>query len=277
MSLVHSFFIPDADYLIDISGLISYLALKILVGNICIFCNGQSREFRTTEAVWQHMVDKSHCKIAYDTEEDRLEISDYYDFTSSYPDFPEIGLKKGVEDNVEEDSEVWEDVDIEGDVVDEYFEDLRSSKSDLLPETECLPNNYIIFDDRHLELVLPSGTCLGHRAMRQFQAKSVAPRLGVSRHTKSGPAHVHRLLTNENQPLIPRKGGFGAFGAGTDLVKARNRGEAREAGRHVREHRDQRYRENFRTKVAFIHNSQRHFRNPCEYISFVCIRILKYS
>jgi len=31
------------------------------------------------------MVDKAHCKIAYDTEDDRLEVSDFYDFTASYP------------------------------------------------------------------------------------------------------------------------------------------------------------------------------------------------
>ncbi len=61
---------------------------------------------------------------------------------------------------------------------------------------------------------------------------------------------------------MPVKGGYGAFGTGTQVVKARNRGEAREAGKHIRQFRDQRKREEFKTKVGFINNSQKHFRDP---------------
>jgi len=35
------------------------------------------------------MIDKSHCKIAYDTETDMLENIGHYDFSSSYPDVEE--------------------------------------------------------------------------------------------------------------------------------------------------------------------------------------------
>jgi pre-60S factor REI1 len=31
-------------------------------------------------------MDKGHCKIAYETEEDIMEFVEFYDFTSSYPD-----------------------------------------------------------------------------------------------------------------------------------------------------------------------------------------------
>ena len=55
------------------------------------------------------------------------------------------------------------------------------------------------------------------------------------------------------------------------VIKARNRGEAREAGRHVREFRDQKRREDFKTKIGFIHNSQKHFRDPC--MSFFALLI----
>ena len=75
-------------------------------------------------------------------------------------------------------------------------------------------------------------------------------------------ALVRRLLADKNSVLVPRKGGFGAFGMGTDVVKARNRGEAREAGRHVSEFRDQKRREDFKTKVGLIGNHQKHFRDP---------------
>ena len=58
------------------------------------------------------------------------------------------------------------------------------------------------------------------------------------------------------------------------MVKARNRGEAREAGRHVREFRDQKRREDFKTKIGFIGNSQKHYRDPllqvCAPLYFPC-------
>ena len=84
LTLTHSFYIPDIEYLIDIEGLLGYLAHKIAVMFTCIHCNGRGRCFYSLEAVWKHMADKGHCKLHMD---DELEYSDFYDFTSSYPDF----------------------------------------------------------------------------------------------------------------------------------------------------------------------------------------------
>lgn len=259
MASAHSFFIPDADYLIDVDGLIGYLGEKIAVGNVCIFCNGKGREFRTIDAVRKHMTDKSHCKVAYDSQDDRLEISDYYDFTSSYPD---AHLRKEKAMNEAEDEE-WEDSDNEdGSDVDEVVDEDEDEDLD-----DDLSVNQITYGDSNYELVLPSGARIGHRSMRRYYAQSFP---GAARDAKpvdpnSGAAIVRRLLGDKKSVLVPRKGGFGAFGSGTDVVKARNRGEAREAGRHVREFRDRKRAEDFRTKIGFIHNSQKHFRDPCEF------------
>ena len=261
MSLVHSFFIPDAQFLIDLPGLILYLGEKIAVGNVCIYCNQKGREFRSIEAVRKHMVDKSHCKIAYDLEDDRLELSDYYDFTSSYQDVPPT--TKFSKKSDEEDEESWEDMDDDdgddGEQPDENVDDAEASSDEDLPENE------LSYGDSIYELVLPSGSRIGHRTMRRYYAQSFpgAPRGNKPEDPNSGAALVRRLLADKNSALVPRKGGFGAFGKGTDVVKARNRGEAREAGRHVREFRDQKRREDFKTKIGFIHNSQKHFRDPC--------------
>jgi len=264
MSVVHSFFVPDAEYLVDIEGLISYLGEKIVVGNVCIYCNDKGREFRTVEAARKHMVDKSHCKIAYDSEIDRLEISDYYDFSSSYPD-QEAKRKTPSLDNAEADE--WEDVDDgtsddQEESVDEVVDDDFRSASE--SESDDVPDNQIKYGDSPFELVLPSGVRIGHRSMRRYYAQSFVGggRGAKSEDPNSGAALVRRLLADKNSALVPRKGGFGAYGSGTDVVKARNRGEAREAGRHVREFRDQRRREDFKTKVGFIHNSQKHYRDP---------------
>jgi pre-60S factor REI1 len=250
MSSTHSFFIPDADYLVDITGLINYLAEKIAVGNVCIYCNGKGRELHTLDAVRKHMIDKGHCKIAYDTEADKIEISDYYDFTSSYPPESSTGKKKTTDDSA------WEDVDEAEEEVDQVV-DVSDDESD-----DHLKDNQLAYGDTEYELVLPSGARIGHRSMVRYYTQSFHGIRVQPEDPNSGAALVRRLLADKNSALVPRKGGFGAFGQGTQTVKARNKGEAREAGRHIREFRDQRRREDFKTKVGFIHNSQKHFRDP---------------
>ncbi|KAF7376019.1 Cytoplasmic 60S subunit biogenesis factor [Mycena sanguinolenta] len=267
MSTAHSFFVPDAEYLIDIQGLISYLGEKIAVGNVCIYCNGKGREFRTLDATRKHMLDKSHCKIAYDSEDDRLEISDFYDFTSSYPD---AGMKKSKKKSKPSSSvdEEWEDMDDDEGSADEVIEeeddveDEEDDDDDSDSDSDDLDDNHIRYGDNNLELILPSGARIGHRNLRRYYPQRFPGSRGKQEDPDSGAALVRRLLTDKNSALVPRKGGFGAFGSGTDVVKARNRGEAREAGRHVREFRDQKRREDFKTKVGFIHNSQKHYRDP---------------
>ncbi|KAI9461203.1 C2H2 type zinc-finger-domain-containing protein [Lactarius psammicola] len=282
MSGEHSFFIPDIEYLTDPTGLITYLGEKIAVGNVCIYCNGKGREFRTLDAVRKHMIDKSHCKIAYDTERDMLEISDYYDFSSSYPDAEERRRRKEERRRAKraaaEAAEGWEDVDDGGsddngqvdEVVDEPPSSSSSSSSSSEPDdddssdTDSLPEeeNQITFGDSHLELVLPSGNRIGHRSMRRYYAQSAGGEKPLE-DPNSGRAIVRRLLADKkHSALVPRKGGFGAFGAGMEVVKARNRGEAREAGRHVREFRDRKRKEDYKTRVAFVHNHQKHYRDP---------------
>jgi pre-60S factor REI1 len=267
MSSSHSFFVPDADYLVDLPGLITYLGEKIAVGNVCIYCNGKGRELRTLEAVRKHMLDKAHCKIAYDTEDDRLEVSDYYDFTTSYP--ADTRKKKSKQPRAED--EEWEDADDDSgdaeEVVDEATSEPPDSESD---SDESIPENQITYGDTEYELVLPSGARIGHRSMMRYYAQSLQPMHVQSNEDRnSGIALVRRLLADKNSALVPRKGGFGAHGQGMETVKARNRGEAREAGRHVREFRDQKRREDFKTRVGFIHNSQKHFRDPLLQVCFV--------
>ncbi|KAI0087930.1 cytoplasmic protein [Irpex rosettiformis] len=270
MATAHSFFIPDADYLVDLTGLITYLGEKIAVGNVCIYCNDKGRNFRTLDAVRKHMLDKAHCKIAYDSEVNRLELSDFYDFTSSYPDSRKPRKwKKSKATAVEEKAdEEWEDID-EGDEGMEVVDEVVEEESEEDNDSEELSDNQITYDDSPFELVLPSGARIGHRSLKRYYAQSFRPVNSKVEDPASGAAVVRKLLADKNSALVPTKGGFGAFGNGTEVVKARNRGEAREAGRHVREFRDQRRREDFKTRVGFIHNSQKHFRDPLLQVSFL--------
>lgn len=279
MASAHSFFIPDLEYLTDFSGLLSFLGERIAVDNTCIFCLKKSREFRSLDAVRNHMIDKGHCKIAYDTEGERLAVSDFYDFSSSYPNFP--GEKKGPSkkrrvkvvvpdaESVEDDD--WEDIsdDREDGEVDEIVEESAAEPKDSEDEEDEASDDeasgsQIAYGDTVYELVLPSGARIGHRSLRRYYKQSFAnPLSGRVEDPNSGVGLVRRLIGDkENSALIPVKGGYGAFGNGTMTVKARNRGEAREAGRHIREFRDQKRREQFKTKVGFIHNHQKHYRDP---------------
>ncbi|KAI8088640.1 C2H2 type zinc-finger-domain-containing protein [Halteromyces radiatus] len=138
MTKVHSFFIPDIEFLVDLQGLIRYLGEKISVGNICLFCNGKGKGFSSMDAVRKHMTDKGHCKLAYEDEDDAVDLVDFYDFSTSYPQ-PEDG----------------ETVDIDEELTE-------------------LTNQLHLADDE-LSLVLPSGAVVGHRHMKRYYDQKLRP------------------------------------------------------------------------------------------------------
>ncbi|KAG0163388.1 hypothetical protein DFQ28_011754 [Apophysomyces sp. BC1034] len=136
MTATHSFFIPDIEYLVDLRGLIQYLGEKISVGNVCLYCNGKGRGYRTMEAVRAHMIDKGHCMIAYEDDDDAAELVDYYDFSSSYPQ-----LEEG------------EDID-----------------ADLSGTLQTLQ-----LADDEMSLILPSGAVVGHRHLKRYYDQKLKP------------------------------------------------------------------------------------------------------
>ncbi len=157
MSSAHSFFIPDRDYLVDLPGLLTYLGEKIAVGNTCLACPHGGREFSSTEAVRAHMRDKAHCRIAYDTDDEKLEVSDYYDFESSYPDVEARKVRRAErrarkaeekqrrdEEEQEREDEEWEAVDEDEDaetdeelVIEGSNEDESDDESELVGSRRC--------------------------------------------------------------------------------------------------------------------------------------------
>ncbi|KAI3375307.1 hypothetical protein L3Q82_021092 [Scortum barcoo] len=156
MTKVHSFFIPDVEFLVDFKGLVRYLGEKVGAGNVCLWCNEKGRSFYSTEAVQSHMTDKSHCKLFTDGDA-ALEFADFYDFRSSYPD-----KKEG------EDAEMDEEE---------------------LPDDKTLE-----YDDETLELTLPSGAKIGHRSlMRYYKQRFGAQRAVVAlTHNKNAVGRVLR-------------------------------------------------------------------------------------
>ena len=160
MSIQHGLYIPEKRFLIDKTGLISYLGEKIGFGNICLCCSYQGKNI---EAVRDHMLKKRHMRIPYETEDEKLEISQFYDFTPSY----NTDIKPLNKSSNETSESEWEDVSSEDegrtdenvDISVEHTGDTREAGSFI----------YKSGDD----LILPTGTVVGHRNFVRYYKQNL--------------------------------------------------------------------------------------------------------
>lgn len=83
MKKIHGLFVPEQDYITDLEGLLRYLQAKIHQNHECLLCHKLKG---TTNGVQTHMRDKGHCRIGFETEEEMIEIGQFYDFSSTYSD-----------------------------------------------------------------------------------------------------------------------------------------------------------------------------------------------
>jgi len=83
MNKIHGMFIPEQPYLVDQEGLVNYLYVKITELHECLYC-GKFKN--TTAGVQTHMRDKGHCMIAFESEEEMIDVGQFYDFRSTYSD-----------------------------------------------------------------------------------------------------------------------------------------------------------------------------------------------
>lgn len=198
---------------------------------------------------------QSHCKLPYNTESQRLDLADFYDFRPSYPDYVSRKQRKALASGKAASTDEWEDLEGDGETADEeglevVYEDLSDSDDEELPESE------ITYGDSSYELVLPSGARIGNKAHKHIFKQNLAPHLGQnpfkpsahsSPHTAYRPSpHSATLLSlvpamhkdkSHSRPLyesglIPAKGA--GVGGNGDVIRARNKGEAKEANKSVR-------------------------------------------
>lgn len=79
MMQTHGFFIPDAEFVKDLTGFMTYLHERIRIGLLCLYCNNRgTHQFRDFQGLQQHMIDKQHCFL--NTEEDEEEYLDFYEY-----------------------------------------------------------------------------------------------------------------------------------------------------------------------------------------------------
>jgi len=86
MAKIHEMFIPEKDFLVDLEGLIGSLHEKIHEYHECLYC-GKLKQ--SVFGLQTHMRDVGHCKIPFHTEDEQLDIGEFYDFTSTYSDVEE--------------------------------------------------------------------------------------------------------------------------------------------------------------------------------------------
>lgn len=93
MSVDHSFFIPDIEYLVDLERLLDYLGHKVGVGRECLWCDDNKS---TVRGIQQHMMDKGHCKMKTDSDDGLAEFAEFYDFSSTHPDGDSADPSEGI-------------------------------------------------------------------------------------------------------------------------------------------------------------------------------------
>ena len=210
MDKIHGMFIPEQPYLVDLDGLINYLYKKITENHECLYCH---RLKNSLSGVQTHMRDKGHCMIAFETEEEMIEVGQFYDFRSSYSDQDDdedmgeepaeveggvkIGLKgtKAPEtivtgensdeemDDADEEVEGWETDD---DEAEEPAEE-PAQEEETSSARPGVQRRFSLIDSYHpnprspsraafssdYELHLPSGRTAGHRSLARYYRQNL--------------------------------------------------------------------------------------------------------
>ena len=83
MGRYHGMFVPEKEFLSNSEGLLKYLHSKIHEQHACLKCH---KAVHTASGIQTHMRDRGHCMIAFESDEELVEIGEFYDFSSTYDD-----------------------------------------------------------------------------------------------------------------------------------------------------------------------------------------------
>jgi pre-60S factor REI1 len=257
----HGMFIPEKEYLVNLEGLIHYLYRKINENSECLYCHA----IRNSPAgIRTHMRDKGHCMIAFETEEEQIEIGQYYDFRSTYSDddagsetsgAPENG---GVKVAGSDGDDGWE-TETSASSVDEN-EDDDGWETDDVDSHKKAP---VVYQTEY-ELHLPSGKSVGHRSLAKYYRQnlhnypSIEERVARQLAIENGEVEEEKPRgRNPTRALVTRaNGGLGMIGVTEDQKRMALTSERKERTRAIRQ--EVRYRE----RINRAGNNQKHFRDP---------------
>ncbi|KAL3233430.1 Cytoplasmic 60S subunit biogenesis factor REH1 [Nakaseomyces bracarensis] len=140
----HGLYIPERSYLVDLDGLLKFLINQMLVEFNCMCCNYVGSSLESTRA---HMDSKRHCKLPYETKEEREVVAQFYDFSSL-----EEAQEHEASKNTSEETNEADDDDDSG-----------------------INSNYTVatIDESGSELTLPTGVRLGHRGGQRYYRQNL--------------------------------------------------------------------------------------------------------
>lgn len=249
----HGMFIPEREYLVNLDGLVNYLFRKITENHECLYCHAIRNN---ADGARTHMRDKGHCMIAFEAEEEQIEIGQYYDFRSTYSD--------GEDDDEDDSTPESGGVKIRGsDGDDEGWETETSASSMDEDELDSHRKGPLVYQDEY-ELHLPSGKSVGHRSLAKYYRQNLHSHLSVEERATRQLAIENGEIEdeepkargrNQNRALITRaNGGTGMIGASEDQKQTVLTSERRERTRA------QRQENRYTARVQRANNFQKHFR-----------------
>ena len=258
----------------------------------CLFCHKLKG---SASSVQTHMRDKGHCMIAFDTEEEMIEVGQFYDFRSTYSDHDddsesdsEIATKENMASklgakrrspNAEDENEGWETdstasvdtTEIHAVPIDQDYSRLASHRhhthSD--PRPHHAPDGFhshahshhAAFHSDH-ELHLPTGRTAGHRSLARYYRQNLhsypTPEERTQRMiTADGANDDEGRDSGRGRQVVTRaEGGLGMLGVSAAKKKEVASATKREQKRAQRQERQYEWGVNKRA------NAQKHYRDP---------------
>jgi pre-60S factor REI1 len=206
MGKQHGWFVPEMEFLVDMKGLINYLSETIQVLHQCLYCH---KQVHTSAGVQTHMRDRGHCMIAYSTEDEQMDVGEFYDFRATYEESDtdedeeteggvNLGKKRatkttitnenGEEETDSEDDEGWESDGSDDDDSSVATDEITSVPVDRKPRKPSQKDGKHKNSDGYhshahstsqnayrddFELHLPSGRTAGHRSLRTYYRQNL--------------------------------------------------------------------------------------------------------
>ncbi|KAI3402325.2 REH1 [Candida oxycetoniae] len=165
----HGLYIPERSYLVNVEGLLVFLR-DMVSNHKCLVCDFQGRNI---ESLRQHIYGKGHCKIPYETKEQKLAICEFYNFDigSKEPSRRVRGGGDGKGKGVSFKEELTSSEEITE--IDKNSSAELDSANDL---RNGITNNYtsVQIDPSGVELTTPVGSRIGHRSMQRYYRQNIA-------------------------------------------------------------------------------------------------------
>lgn len=77
MAQKHGLYIPERSYLVHLDDLLTFLNEVITLDHECLVCGYQGKSL---ESIRQHMTSKGHCRLPYESPDEKRVVSEFYDF-----------------------------------------------------------------------------------------------------------------------------------------------------------------------------------------------------